>query len=196
MEKVLKNKSFTYILPMLEWWDSDMIVTSQLRGVFIGDILRPELDNHIFLLYRFSGERWFSRFEKALEEPDYFVGRYEPDSRHVMFIYDVPEIYQDSYNMFKNSKYSMISNQLKERIIGFHGEENTRKIAAVMYRQESAYLDWEKRINGDSPSYLHIKIPRDQEASSILKMEDEIFSNSCLPKQSGLKPNMGEEDRV
>lgn len=170
---------------MLDWWDKPFLDNEQLRGVFIGDINHPELDNHIFLLYQFSGHRWYTAFEKQLEECDEFRGSYEVDRAHVMYVYEVPTHQQSNYNKFRASKYSEISERMKQRIIGFHGVEKTRKVAAVMYRHESMYQEWEARINAGLPSRQHIKIPREQEATEVLKMDQEVFNQKLLPTPSG-----------
>lgn len=186
---------------MLDWWDPQDVVNSQLRGVFIGDEAHPELDNHIFLLYRFSGNRWFTSFEAILQDCDYFVTTYEPDKQDVMFVFDVPEKYQESYTAFKQSKYSQIQEKLKKRIVEFHGEQYTEKIVAVMYKHESMYLAWEKKLNENLPSSQHVRIPRDQEASTVLDMSLEVYSKAMSKEVKGISAKgeqflkrKGEED--
>ncbi len=186
---------------MLDWWDQSTLVNNQLRGVFIGDEAHPELDNHIFLLYKFIGHRWFTSFESIMQDCDNFVTMYEPDNQNVMFVYDVPEVYQKSYNLFKQSKYSQISERLKGRIVEFHGEEKTRKIVAVMYKHENMYVAWENEINKDLPRSQHIKIPRDQEASTALDMSIEVYNKSMNVQTKNLSAKgesfldrKGEED--
>lgn len=172
------NRCYTYLLPMLDWWDERTLINNQLRGVFLSDKDCPELDNHIFVLYEFTGQRWFTSFEQVMKDSDYFITSYEPDKRHVMFVYEVPPHQQVSYDMFKDSRYSKISEQLKQRIVQFHGPENTKRAKAVMYREESMFVEWEQKINEGLPNSQHIKIPRDQEASDALHMENESFDKS------------------
>lgn len=180
-----------YLLPMLDWWDERTLINNQLRGVFLSDKDYPELDNHIFVLYEFSGQRWFTSFEQVLKDSDYFVTSYEPDKRHVMFVYEVPAHQQVSYDMFMLSKYSRISEQLKQRIIKFHGPDNTKRAKAVMYREESMFVEWESKINEGLPVSQHIKIPRDQEASDALHMKNEAFDKSMTGVGKAIVDNEG-----
>lgn len=171
---------------MLDWWNSSVLINSQLKGVFIGDKEYPELDNNIFVLYKFMGSRWFLGFEEVLQDTDYFVTKYDPNKQSVMFVYNVPEKHQNSYNMFKQSKYSQIDTNLKKQIVNFHGKEQTKKAVAVMYRHESMYIEWENIINKDLPYSQHIKISRDQEASAAIDMNAEIYDNSLYSIPKGL----------
>lgn len=175
--KLVNNRSYTYILPMLDWWEAKFLINMQLRGCFIGDVNYPDLDNHIFLLYKFTGARWFTAFEDTMHDCDYFVTSYDPDKTHVMFVYEVPKHHKDSYTKIRQSKYSQISEILKKRIVAFHGEENTKKVQAVMYKHESMYKDWENRLNDGLPSNMHVKIPRDQEATTSLNMVEEVYND-------------------
>lgn len=173
--QLIINRSYIYTLPMLTWATKETIVNSQLRGVFIGDVDRPELDQHIFLLYRFSGERWFTVFETFLQNNDLYVTAYDPDEKHVMFVYDVPDEYKYSYEKFRHSLYSQISEELKQQIISFHGETVTKKVASVMYKHESSFQEWEEKLNSGLPRQSHVKIPRELEAASILDMSVEMY---------------------
>lgn len=173
--KLVYNRSYTYVLPMLDWWDSRFLLNTQLRGCFIGDVNHPELDNHIFVLYKFTGARWFTSFEHVLQDTDHFVTSYDPDKSHVMFVYDVPEHQQYNYDMIKQSKYSQLKETHKKRVVTFHGAEAAKKPIAVMYKHESMYADWENKLNEGLPSNMHVRIPRDQEATTALNMADEVY---------------------
>lgn len=174
--KLIYNRSYTFALPMLDWWNSNLLLNLQLRGCFIGDVSHPELDNHIFLLYKFTGARWFTGFEETLKDSDHFVHTYDPDKSHVMFVYDVPPHQQDNYNMLRKSRYSLFTESFKKRVVTFHGEEVTQKIVAAMYKHESLFLEWESKLNAHLPRDMHVRIPRDMEATSALIMENEVYS--------------------
>jgi len=165
---------------MLDWWDNRFLLNSQSRGCFIGDEATPDLDYHIFLLYKFSGEKWYTGYEEELKDNPHFVDCYEPDKQHSMFVYDVPASQLFNYDNFKLSKYSKLDDDLKKRIIEFHGKEKTRKIQAVMYRHESMYVEWEKKINEGLPASMWTKIPRDGEATDRLHVDMEIFNEKIL----------------
>ena len=174
------NRSYTYVLPMLDWWDNRFLINAQSRGCFIGDETIPDLDQNIFLLYRFNGEKWYTEYEEELRDNPHFVDCYEPDTNHTMFVYDVPEQHIENYKRFRESQYSKLDDDLKKKIITFHGKEKTRKIQAVMYRHESMYLEWEKKLNEGLPASMWTKIPRDMECTDSLHMNMEIFNDKIL----------------
>lgn len=174
------NKSFTYVLPMLDWWNNDFLINGQLRGVFIGDRTHDILNNHIFLLYRYSADRWFVGYEEELKDCDYYVTHYEPDKRHTMFVYDVPQYHQSDYDMFKLSKYSKLTEDYKKQIVEFHGKDKCRKVIAVMYKHESMFLEWEKQLNEGLPKIQWTFLPRDGECADSLHDDEEIFDVSML----------------
>lgn len=176
---------------MLDWWDSKFLVTSQLRGVFLGDESYPALDNHIFLLYQFKGDRQFTWFERTLTSSEYLEITYEPDKTNVMFAFNVPDRYQSSYDYFKDSKYSKMDEILKMRILNFwsHDKWDTSQIEAILYKHESQYLKWENEMNEGLPYKAHTKIPRSQEAAPRLNMEAEIYGERFVVKPKGLSPS-------
>lgn len=174
------NRSFVYALPMLDWWTKDFITNQQFRGCFIGDIWHPDLDNHILLLYKFDGSKWYTTFEQELKESPMYVDSYEPDKNYTLFIFTVPEEYRYEMDMFKSSRFSLFTNNFKKRVVNYHGKERTKNIVAVMYRHESAYLEMENYINKGLPKSLWTKIPRDIEAARVIDTNEEYFNSKVL----------------
>lgn len=177
------NRSYTYALPMLDWWESTFLINGQLRGCFIGDIACPDLENHIFLLYRYSGARWFQRYEEELKNTEYFIDSYEPNKLYTMYVYKVPEWQEYNMKMLKDSHFSAFKDDYKKRIVKFHGEEKTKNIISIMYKHESAYEALEKRINEGLPRHQWTKIPRNVDPSGLLNMEEEIYNSEMKFKE-------------
>lgn len=165
----------SYILPMLHWWDKTFLINSQFVGCFIGDIDYPAFDNHILLLYKFSGNRTYLNFESDLRENEYFVDSYEPDRYHTMFVFDVPANYQVNFDLFKESKYSKLSEEYKQRVLDFY--DRSISLEAVLYKLESKYQEWEEELNRGLPRSNWITIPRDMEASSAIDINEEYYSD-------------------
>ncbi len=184
------NKSYTYALPMLDWWDSGFLVNKQLRGCFLGDSECPDLNNHIFLLYKYDGERWYQNFEEELKENEYYVDFYDPTKLHVMYVFRVPERHKENMEMLKASKFSLMNDGFKKQIVEFHGEERAKNVISVLYKHESAYVELEKYINQGLPRKEWTKIPRDVEASKLLNLnatgepkDEEIYSKNIKFKE-------------
>lgn len=178
MEKVL-NRSYGYILPLLDF-DSDFVINSQFRGCFVGDEDYPELDNHIFLLYEFSGQSWFLNFEKDLKDKDLFITSYDPDKKHAMYVYEPQSEFLQDYKLIKESKYSEISKNAKAQIISFYKEvypKSVKHIEDVLYKKEDGYKKWEEVINEGLPKSRWTKIPRELEATSVMDMSIEVYNN-------------------
>ncbi len=173
------NKSSSYILPMLgntvAEFKSISGTRAQFRNVFVGDTEFPELDNHIFLLYKYSASIKYVEFEAWLNEHPDFYAQYDPDKYHVMYVFKVPERWSDDYKKFKLGKYSDMSIAYKEHLAKFYNfgsltDNNTYKnpIIGVLFKTEAGFKYTEAQLNvGLTPdSRLWLTIPRHQEASS------------------------------
>jgi len=170
-KKNRKTKSYSYILPMLMHAVPGLKTSQgQLENVFIADENYPYLDSHIFLLYEFTGEMWFLEFEEMARTSSLHELTEDKDKLHVMMVFRVPEEYQESYKMFKKSQYSKMSEDYKVAIQKFHALHQDHAILDVLYRREKAYTSLEKKLN--------TKVPRDQEASSVINWEKETYSEN------------------
>ena len=178
MNKIL-NRSYGYVLPLLELKPL-FVLNRQFKGCFIGDKDYPELDNHVFLLYEFTGHTWFLEFETKLKDHDQFITGYEPDKKHSMYVYEIPEKYKDDLALLKQSKYSQIKDSAKQQILSFYQEvypESVKTLENVLYKKEDSYLSWEKVINQGLPRGRWTTIPRDMEASPLMDMDIEVYSD-------------------
>ena len=166
---MMLNKSYTYILPMLS---AEMkIVKAGLKNTFIGDRDYPEYDNHIFLLYEFSGSREFLEYEDFLENTKLFVAKYDPDDHHVMFVFKVPSFYQVDYDLFREGKYSEFNYDYKVMIFAFHNIlDHEHRVAKVLFKHPDLREEWEERTGTD--------IPESMEVSSVPDLEREVYNDS------------------
>lgn len=173
-----KTKAYSYILPMVS--DEVMGIKSNLVNVFIGDENYPELDNHIFLLYKFSGHSSFLLFEEDIKESPLFEREYDPDNIYTIKVLRVPKQYEEDFKLFKQSKYSEMSNAYKKRIIAFHNVATSHLLYGILYKKDFAFKYLEKHLNSGLPVSSHVEIDRSQEASGLLDMNLEIYRNSLL----------------
>ena len=174
-EKIKKTKSYSYILPMLmEVVPGLKGSQRQLRNVFIGDEEYPYLDKHVFLLYGFTGERWFLEYEDMVKESSQYEMIEDKDKIHVMMVFKIPEKHIADFEIYKKSKFSEMSNEYKQQLKSFHSLHDNHHIMDVLYKREKAYEVLEERLKA--------KIPREQEASSILNMDEECYKTDMKVK--------------
>lgn len=145
------NKSFTYIYPMIK----DIVnYENNLLGCYIKDLNRPEYDNHIFLRYKFEGfaKSLYSKFEDKIADCELLETFYDvpiDGGDTVMFVFKVPEEYQEDYNNFLQSKYSKLSDNYKKKIISYHGATNSKNAAfleSILYKHPERRKLVEERI--------------------------------------------------
>lgn len=184
------NKSETYILPMIgESLDEFMtkgFPKCNYRNCFIGDEQVPELEDKIFVLYKFSGDLAYIAFENDMLERPNFYNTYDADPYHVMYVFDVPEKYKEDYKNFKQGLYSKMSTEYKEKIRRFWGNlSNDTDIMGTLYKTEAKFKKLE--------SQLDIKIPRDQEASSVPNWDVENYREEYRVKKA-IKPETDERE--
>ena len=98
-----RNKSSIFILPMLGASKHLMMYNKLLMNTFIGS---DEDDDCIILLYRFSRDPLFHKFEQALKKFKTFRRSYDPTPYFVIFVFDIPREHRKNMLKFKQSKYS------------------------------------------------------------------------------------------
>jgi len=179
VERQMFNKSYTYIQPLLsEYMD---VRREGLINVFIGSTEKPEYDLNIFMLYRYSGNLDFVKYEDYVETSPLFLEKYDPDKYHVMFILRVPERFKEVYKSFKEGKYSRFPKTYKTLILMYHNIiDSNHKVAKVLYRHTDLREELEDRIG----TFL----PEGSEVSSIPDMSLEVYTDSMKIKDP-LKPN-------
>jgi hypothetical protein len=110
------NLSTTFILPMLSrpwvWYGNKLI------NFYLGDVNRPEYDRHILVLFEYSDDDDFIKLEQNLRNHPQYIEDYDPNSETVMFVFSIPDEFNDDYNLFKKGKYSHFSTKLKHAILG------------------------------------------------------------------------------
>jgi hypothetical protein len=183
----MKTRSYTYMLPMLSL--SLSYYAEHLVNVFFGDESKPELNEHIFLLFKFSGDRKrpshtsYLWIEEDLKKHPLYVEMYDPDPHHVMMAFTIPKEHIVNYKLFRSGKYSELSEEYKRTLLEYHYPDPVRReqgtLRKVLYKDESLYRSWEER--------LATKIKRGQEISSLPDVAEEIY-NESMKEHRGLAP--------
>jgi len=159
------TKSSLFLLPMLGgtrrlyMWDKLFV------NAFINS---DQYKDSICLLYRFSGDTIFLKFEQALKKFRTFKDTYDPSPYFVMFVFDVPTNYKKQFNLFVDGKYSKFSPEYKSKIMEFHGFNIHGEMAQILFQDEKRRLRLQEELDAE--------IEPGSELLSIIDIEEETFN--------------------
>mgnify|MGYP003647542661 CR=1 FL=1 len=160
-----RTKSSIFLLPMFGG-DRYLYLWNQLfMNCFI---LEEENEPYIQLLYRFSGDPLFLKFEQALTKFKSFLRKEDPDDGFVLFTFKVPKKHLANYMHFKNGEYSLFSKLYKMNILEFHDFEVTDLIGQVLFQSSIRRNDLEIKLD--------CELPEDSELLSIIDIDQETFN--------------------
>lgn len=146
---------------------------------FVNAFIKTDDDSDVIcLLYRFSGDMLFIKFEAALEKFKTFKYKYDPDPYHVMYVFDIPDGSKVSFTKFKEGKYSEIDDMTKLKILDYHGFSNDGHTAQILFKSSSLKKQLEEE--------LEITLLDTDELHTIPIIEEETFNKEYynLPKFS------------
>ena len=159
IEKVLQNnilyydlltakrtKSSTFILPMLGGERKLFFWNKLFMNAFVGI---EDKKDCIVLLYKFSMDSLFLKFEKALQKFRSFSEKIDVDPYHVLFIFNIPKEYKKNYNKLKKGKYSEMDDDYKFQILEFHGFDMSSQVAHVLWKSEKRREAMETKLNAE-----------------------------------------------
>ncbi len=159
------TKSSLFLLPMLGgtrrlyMWDK----------LFVNAFINADQHkNSICLLYRFSGDTIFLKFEQALKQFRTFKDTFDPSPHFVMFVFDVPENHKEQYDLYIAGKYSKFSPTFKSKIMEFHGFNIHGEMAQILFQDEKRRLRLQEELDAE--------IELDSELLSIIDIEEETFN--------------------
>ena len=156
--------SSIFVLPLMGMNRKLMLWDSLFVNAFVGTDME---DDCIALLYRFSGEPTFAKFESALCSFRNFRRREDPDPYHVLFVFDVPDDAKSSYQAYKEGKYSMIDDIWKLRILEFHDFDIDGHTGKILFQAPSLREQLEEELD--------VKLPANAELHSKPNLDIEIF---------------------
>lgn len=127
----------------------------------------PDEQHVIALLYRFSADPLFLKFESALCAFRTFKYKIDTDSYHVMFVFDIPDTSKNAYERLRAGEYSKIDDFLKLKILDYHGFSMDGQTARVLFKSEILRKELEEKLD--------CIIPKENELHSIFDMSLERF---------------------
>lgn len=159
------TKASMFIMPMMTGNRRLYMFDSLFVNCFIGV---GEHEHKIALLYRFSGDTTFLRFEQALAKFPGFVETFDPSPHFVMFVFNIPDKQMDNYIHFLNGAYSKFSPEYKEAVLKFHDFGPEGELGQIMFKSAKRREKLEKQLD--------VFIDEDAELYSIPD-ENEIFNH-------------------
>tara|TARA_R110002096_G_scaffold186205_4_gene365140 strand:- start:20511 stop:21239 length:729 start_codon:yes stop_codon:yes gene_type:complete len=159
-----RTKSSLFMLPMFTGTQDLFLYNTLFVNAFVGV---DGNDNCIGLLYRFSGDSDFLKFEQALRSFKDFKEVIDPSPYFVLFVFNVPGKFKDDYRQFIRGKYSNLSHELKENILKFHGVDPDSSLGQILYKSDKRKLRLEKS--------LKVSLPRNAELLDIPNIDTETF---------------------
>ena len=160
-----RTKSSTFLMPMmpgsrnLYFWDKLFV------NCFIGT---EEDEDCIAILYRFSSNLTYIKFEQVLTSLKTFRRKYDPEPHYVMFILDIPKGYSKDYRAFRLGKYSELSREYKIDVLDFHDAEIEDEIGQILFKSPARKKLLEEKLGAD--------LPEGSELLSILDEEKETYN--------------------
>lgn len=177
--KKIKNKSIAYLLPLVanknsklaDFKDDEHFPKCNFINVFRYCEEFPELDTHLFVLYKYSPNPIFDDFLNKFKKSANFHSIVDNDKYIVMVIFEVPADSLKTLKHFDNGEYSKFRLEDKKKILDFYSVTSNDKFgpAGVLYKKEWRRLEIEKKID--------MKLPEDAELSSIADIEQETYFN-------------------
>lgn len=159
-----RTKASTFLTPMLPGTKKLYFWNKLFLNCFIGT---DEDDRCIALLFRWSSDLRFIKFEKLLSTFKMFRRRYDPNPHLVMFVFDIPKGYGKDYRAFTTGKYSKMSREYKIDILDFHDADIQDEIGQIIFKSSKRRELLEEKLGAI--------LPEDSELLSILDTKIEIY---------------------
>ena len=162
-----RTKSSIFILPMLSGTRGLFLYDSNLINAFIG---YDTTQDHIVLLYRWSADTLFAKFDLALKKFPTFVRSFDADPQHVVYIFSIPEAHEMNFKYFKEGKYSKLEDEFKLKILDFHNMGVDSALSKILFKSDERKRELEEKLAAE--------IPENSELLSIINLKDEIIPSS------------------
>lgn len=165
------TKTNIFLLPVLGGNRKVLFYESLLINSFIN---YDEYEDHLILLYRFSSELDFLKFEQAVKKFRTFVASYDPDKYHVVFVLRIPPKYSKVLKLFKEGKYSEFPESYKQKILDFHDFDIDGQTAQILYKSKERKRVLEKELS--------VEISDTSELYDIPNLKDETLTDKYFIK--------------
>lgn len=188
------TKSSRWVMPMLRRTNetqTTMKYNSNFINCYVGTKEEGYLDN-IYLVYRYSGDPEYQKFEYSLERHELFDRRIDIDKYHVMYIFNMTSEMKNNFQKFKQGLYSKFTEDYKKKVLQFiinpalvkESDIPTTITYGVLYKTDEQLKRIEKQIGNHS---VNIK-GENLELYSIPIEEEEVYNGDIeIPLESTLE---------
>lgn len=136
-----RNKTTTYLLPCLgenkDFFD--------VEGYMINAYLDKDLTK-LYLVYRFATTDYYSELETRLLKHSCIKRMDTRQSNFDVFEFEIPDEYLEDIKLFRQGKYSKLSDLLKLKIRKFYGLTNKSYLWKVLVRDKELVSKFEKSL--------------------------------------------------
>ena len=180
IESIQKKGDYLYNLFSMQTTDSAIFLTPMLfktRAVlkwntyFMNVFVWMEGMNspRLYLLLRKGYTDSFDKLDKFVKDHENFIDRLEVDDFSYMYIFDVPDEYQEDFLSYIKGMYSKLSEKLKVKILDFHSMKKNHEIYGILYKSDKRRDKVEERLG--------LKLPENAELYHIIDEERETYKD-------------------
>ncbi len=159
-----RTKSSIFILPMLSGNKHLFLYDTHLVNAFIK---YNNIEDHLILLYRWSPDPLFAKFDLALRKFPTFIKAFDPDPQHIVFIFSIPKEQLENFELFKQGKYSELEDNFKLKILDFHKMGVDSTLSKILFKSYERKMELEKKLDAE--------LPEDSELLSIINLKTETL---------------------
>lgn len=161
------SDSSVFIAPMLFRTRASIMWDTYFMNVFLWIEDVPTMRLHVLLRKGYSES--FDTLDRTMKDHEDFVDRLEVDDFSLMYVFNVPMIYEEDFLKYVKGKYSEMSEEYKVKILDFHSMKKTHEIYGILHRTEKRKAKVEKRIGQD--------LPESAELYHIIDEDRETYKN-------------------
>jgi hypothetical protein len=175
--KKIKNKTVAYLLPivanknskLIDFKDNETFPKCNFTNAFRFCNKYPELDSHIFIIYKYSSNSTFDIFINRFKQFANYHSIVINNKNYVIVIFKVPTDSLKTLNYFDKGFYSKFRPEDKKKILNFYSVTTNDKFGpvGVLYKKDWRRLEIEQKIG--------MKLPESAELSSVPDLEQETF---------------------
>lgn len=161
------SDSSIFLTPMLFKTRAQVMWDTYFMNVFLWIEDVPTMRLHVLLRKGYTDA--FNALESIIKDHEDFVDRLEVDDFSVMYVFNVPMIYEEDFLKFVKGKYSEMSEEYKVKILDFHSMKKTHEVYGILHKTKKRKTKVETRIGQN--------LPESAELYHIIDEDRETYKN-------------------
>lgn len=151
------NTASLFILPLLfenrELSSYIEVVSGNYVGYLVNcyvdcDFIQIKDGYSVMVMLKFSKSSRFKAQEEYFINHPQFVNKYDVSINYVAYKFSIPEKYREDFDVMLNGKYSLLSSDVVNKIIRFHGNSiESTMLNRILTRHPDLIKDYEDRFN-------------------------------------------------